>query len=217
MTLPAIYKRKSRLTARKQGRLLEYFVAGTSARAASELVDVQPNTAIAFFMRLRQLISSRLPSYVLSTDIHLSWDERASTGHPGTGRVVVFGLLRRNDNIRVAIIPNENAASLQPVYPVKVLPEYVFYIDSTQSSRRFFLSDLQYECTSCSNLINARKNHLIGIENFWNQARRHMQKYNGVRLDNFYWFLKEYEWRYNGGRHGQLLEQLRSWYRYSRN
>ncbi|MBL6933472.1 MAG: IS1595 family transposase, partial [Rhodospirillales bacterium] len=31
--------------------------------------------------------------------------------------------------------------------------------------------------------------------------------------DNFYWFLKECEWRFNGGNHADLLKQLKSWYK----
>jgi transposase len=64
-----MYERRSRLTARQQSRLMEYFVAGTTARAAAGLVGVQPNTAIRFFMRLRQLIASKLPSYELSGEV----------------------------------------------------------------------------------------------------------------------------------------------------
>ena len=36
-----MYERKSRLTSRQQGRLIEYFVAGATTRAAAELVSVQ--------------------------------------------------------------------------------------------------------------------------------------------------------------------------------
>lgn len=211
--LPTIYKRKSRLTSRKQARLIEYFVAGISARAASELVDVQPNTAINFFMRLRRLISSHIPSYSLVMDNDHIGDKAAWWELPDTDRVVVFGLIMRDEKVHVAIIPNENAANLQPVLAEKVMPEYVFYIDSTQTTRTFFLSDLHYECTQHSNMFDSSKKHLVGIENFWLRARKHMQKYNGIRLDNFYWFLKEYEWRFNGGNHKQLLEQLMAWYR----
>lgn len=46
----------------KQMRLIEHFVAGTTARAAAEIVGVQSNTAVGFFMRLRQLIASKLPA-----------------------------------------------------------------------------------------------------------------------------------------------------------
>jgi transposase-like protein len=38
-----MYQRKSRLSPRKQGRLTEHFVAGTTARAAAEIIGVQPN------------------------------------------------------------------------------------------------------------------------------------------------------------------------------
>jgi len=48
---------------------MEHFVAGTTARATAELVGIQPNTAIRFFMRLRQLISSKQPSYKLSGEV----------------------------------------------------------------------------------------------------------------------------------------------------
>jgi transposase len=61
-----MYQRKSRLTPRQQSKLIEHFVAGTTGRAAAELVGVQPNTAIRFFMRLRQLIAGKQPSYELS-------------------------------------------------------------------------------------------------------------------------------------------------------
>ncbi len=64
-----MYRRRSRLTPRQQSKLIEHFVAGTTARAAAELVGIQPNTAIRFFMRLRQLISSKQPSYKLSGEV----------------------------------------------------------------------------------------------------------------------------------------------------
>ncbi len=50
-----------------------------------------------------------------------------------------------------------------------------------------------------------------GIENFWNQAKRHMRKFNGVPKKHFHLFLKECEWRFNGGSPKQLLRQLRLW------
>ena len=36
-----------------------------------------------------------------------------------------------------------------------------------------------------SKLFADRHNHINGIENFWNQAKRHMQKFNGVSKDQF--------------------------------
>ena len=64
-----------------------------------------------------------------------------------------------------------------------------------------------------SKVFADKQNHINGIENFWNQAKRHMRKYNGIKKDNFYWFLKECEWRFNGGNHKMLLNQLKHWYK----
>jgi len=58
-----MYLRKSRLSVRKQNKLIELFIAGTTARAAVKVVGVQSNTAITYFMRLRKLVASKLPSY----------------------------------------------------------------------------------------------------------------------------------------------------------
>ena len=60
-----MYTRKGRLSPRRHNRLLEYFVAGTTARAAVEIIGVQPNTAIRFYMRLRFLIASYRASQVV--------------------------------------------------------------------------------------------------------------------------------------------------------
>ncbi len=93
-----MYERRSRLTPHQQSRLIEHFVAGTTARAASELIGVQANTAIRFFMRLRQLIASKLPSYELSGEVeadesYFGGKRNGKRGRGSAGKVAVFGLL----------------------------------------------------------------------------------------------------------------------------
>ena len=48
--------RKSRLSRGQQERLVEHFVAGTTARTTAVLVGVNKSTAAYYFHRLRQLI-----------------------------------------------------------------------------------------------------------------------------------------------------------------
>jgi transposase len=36
-----------------------------------------------------------------------------------------------------------------------------------------------------SKLFAHKHNHINGIENFWNQAKRHMHKFNGVPKEHF--------------------------------
>ncbi len=90
---------RSRLSSSKQSRLIEHFVAGTTARAAAEIVEIQVNTSIQFYMRLRKLIASKIPSYELSGEVKAdeSYFRRVRKGKRGrgaAGKVVVFGLLK---------------------------------------------------------------------------------------------------------------------------
>ena len=64
-----MYERRSRLNYRQQAELIKFFVAGATARAAGEMAGVNRNTATSYFMRLRRLIASHLPSYRLSGEI----------------------------------------------------------------------------------------------------------------------------------------------------
>ena len=54
--LPAVYTRKSKLSKARRLRLLEHFVAGTTVRAAAELVGVNRNTVNRFYLALRTIV-----------------------------------------------------------------------------------------------------------------------------------------------------------------
>jgi len=55
---------------------------------------------------------------------------------------------------------------------------------------------LDIEATKVAQLTGLNRNtvHINGIENFWNQAKHHMRKFNGVPKCHFPLFLKECEW-----------------------
>ena len=52
--------RKSRLSRHKQDRLIEHFVAGTTARCAAALIGVNRKTSAYYFHRLREIIADHL-------------------------------------------------------------------------------------------------------------------------------------------------------------
>lgn len=216
-----IYARRSRLTTRQQGRLIEYFVTGATARAAGEVLGVQANTAALFFMRLRQLIASKLPSYELDGEVeadesYFGGVRKGRRGRGAAGKVAVFGLLKRRGKVFTAIIPNAKTATLMPIIEEKVAPDSIVYTDTFKAYNALDVSDFHHLRINHSKLFADRQNHINGIENFWNQAKRHMRRFNGIKPDNFYWFLKECEWRFNGGNHKQLLKQLKYWYKSTR-
>jgi len=52
--------RKSRLSSAKQHKLIEYFVAGTTARCAADLLNVNRKIAAYYYHRLREIIIMKL-------------------------------------------------------------------------------------------------------------------------------------------------------------
>jgi transposase len=213
-----VYSRKSRLSPRKQGKLIELFVAGSTARAAAEVTGVQANTAIRFFMGLRKLISSKLPSYELGGEVeadesYFGGRRKGKRGRGAAGKVAVFGLLKRGGKVYTAIIPDATTATLLPIIEEKVQPDSIVYTDTFKAYNALDVSDFRHMRINHSELFADKGNHINGIENFWNQAKRHLRRFNGIKKEGFYWFLKECEWRFNGGNHQQLLRQIKQWYK----
>ncbi|GAB2199425.1 IS1595 family transposase [Sessilibacter sp. MAH4] len=213
-TLKLMYTRKSRLTPRQQSRLIEYFVVGATARAAAEMLGVQPNTAIRFFMRLRQLIASRLPRYDLSGEVEIDESyfggvRKGKRGRSAGGKIAVFGLLKRGGKVFTVIIPNAKTETLLPIINEKVTPDSIVYTNTFKSYNALDVSDFHHQRINHSKLFADNTNHINGIENSWNQAKHHLRKFNGIKQDNFYWFLKECEWLFNGRDHQTLLKQLK--------
>ena len=200
---------------------MELFVAGSTARAAAQIVGIQANSAIAFFMRLRWLIASNLPSYELSGEVeadesYFGGARKGKRGRGAAGKVAVFGLLKRGGKVYACIIPNARTETLLPIIQEKVTPDSIVYTDSLRSYNALDVSEFYHRRVNHSLLFAEGRNHINGIENFWNQEKRHLRKFNGIKPENFHWFLKECEWRFNGGNHQQLLKQLKYWYKHAK-
>ena len=214
-----LYQRTSRMPVRQQQKLLEHFVAGTTARAAAMLVGVQANTAIRFYQRLRRLMASKVERYELSGEVeadesYFGGVRKGRRGRGAAGKGPVFGLLKRGGKVYTAIIPNAHASTLIPIIREKVMPDSIVYTDSFQVYDVLDVSEFHHRRVNHRNVcVSNRGHHINGIENFWSQAKRHLRRFNGIPKDRFYWFLKECDWRFNGGGHAALLYQLKSWYR----
>mgnify|MGYP006113175443 CR=1 FL=1 len=95
--------RKSRLSVYKQDRLIEHFVAGTTARCAASLVGVNFKTSAYYFHRLREIIAGHLEQEadtVFSGEIevdesYFGGKRKGKRGRGAAGKVPVFGLLKR--------------------------------------------------------------------------------------------------------------------------
>ena len=207
--------RKSRLGRHKQNKLIEHFVAGTTARTAAVLIGVNKSTASYYFHRLRELIykaiedNTPFSGEIEVDESYFGGKRKGKRGRGAAGKVPVFGLLKRGGKVYTKIIPDAKAATLMPIMQDKILPDSVVYTDSFSSYNVLDVSCFKHYRINHSELFADKKNHINGIENFWNQAKRHLRKYNGIPKDHFHLYLKECEWRFNTPNPRQQLLQLK--------
>ena len=208
--------RKSRLSKLKQDKLLEHFVSGSTARVAASLVDVNKNTASYYFHRLRELIfayTEKMAGEYFKGEIEVDESyfggvRKGKRGRGAAGKIPVFGLLKRGGKVFTKVIANVKSETLLPIIREKVVPDSIVYTDTFRSYNVLDVSEFRHYRINHSKLFANQKNHINGIENFWNQAKRHMRKFNGIDKNNFYLFLKECEWRFNNPNPTTQLKQL---------
>ena len=211
-------RRKSRLTASIQQELIKHFVLGSTARSAAEIVGVNRNTATLYFRKLREIIESRLGREGSKLAGEIELDEsyfggtrKGKRGRGAAGKVPVFGLLKRGGKVHVVIIPNAKSETILPIIRKKIKPDSVVYTDTFKSYDVLDVSEFHHYRINHSTDFANNSNHINGIENFWNQAKRHLRKFNGIPKDQFHLFIKECEWRFNYRPTKNLYQVLINW------
>ena len=195
--------KKSKLSWYKQSKLIELFVAGSTARTAAALVNVNKTTASYYFHRLRLLIhdnSEHLEMFEGEIEVDESYfggRRKGKRGRGAAGKTPVFGLLKRNGKVYTVIVPNAQSSTLLPIIREKVKPDSIVYTDTYKSYNALDVSEFKHFRINHSELFADKFNHINGIENFWNQAKRHFRKFNGIPKAHFELYLKECEWRFN--------------------
>lgn len=211
--------RRSKLSRDKKSKLIEHFVAGTTARTASELIGVNRNTAIYFYHRLRSIIAQKIddemPFYgeVEVDESYFGGRRKGNRGRGSAGKVPVFGLLKRGGKVYACVIQDAKADTLMPIMKKRIIPDSIVYSDSFKSYNTLDTQGFKHFRINHSKLFADKKNHINGIENFWNQAKRHLRKFNGIPKEHFGLFLKECQWRFNTANPKTQITQLKSWVR----
>lgn len=208
-----------RLKRNVQLRLLEYFVLEVTARSAADLLEIQANSAILFYRKIREVIAAHLEEESKEIfDGSIELDEsyfggirKGKRGRGAAGKVAVFGILKRGGKVFTQIVSNTRSETLMPLIARKIAPDSIVYTDCYGSYNVLDVSSFFHERINHSERFGEGRNHINGIENFWNQAKRVLRKYNGIAKESFPLFLKECEFRFNYGTPKNQLAVLKKW------
>jgi transposase len=211
---------RCKLTRKQQVELLKFFIGEVTARKAAELVGINRNTCTLYYRKVREVIAYHIEQDAREYfDGEIELDEsyfggvrKGKRGRGAAGKVVVFGILKRGGKVFTKIVVDTKTATLMPIIRQKVMPDSIVYTDTYRSYNALDVSEFtHHRINHSTHFAEDAKHHINGIENFWNQAKRVLRKYNGIPKDSFKLFLKECEFRFNYGTAKQQLQMLKKW------
>ncbi|MCW9697929.1 MULTISPECIES: IS1595 family transposase [unclassified Avibacterium] len=186
-----------------------------TARSAANLLEINPNSAALFYRKIREVISNHLAqdaNEIFAGEIELDESDfigkKRKKGRGAKDKTAVFGMLKREGKVYTVIVENTKANTLLPVIKRKIMPDSVVYTDYYHSYDVLDISEFKHVRINHSTHFAEAKNHINGIENFWNQAKRVLRKYNKIDKKSFPLFLKECEFRFNFGTPKKQLKTL---------
>ncbi|MDG6794321.1 IS1595 family transposase [Glaesserella parasuis] len=202
-----------------QKKLLEFFMLEVTARSAADLLVIQPNSAILFYRKIREVISYHLAleadevfdGQIELDESYFGGPRKGKRGRGAAGKVAVFGILKRQGKVFTVVVNDTKTTTLMPVIARKIKPDSWVYTDTYRNYDALDVSEFHHERINHSELFAEKQNHINDIENFWNQAKRILRKYNGIDRKSFPLFLKECEFRFNFGTPKEQLKTLRKW------
>ncbi|MCT8558103.1 IS1595 family transposase [Glaesserella parasuis] len=181
-----------------QKKLLEFFMLEVTARSAADLLVIQPNSAILFYRKIREVISYHLAleadevfdGQIELDESYFDGTRKGKRGRGAVGKTAVFGLLKCDGKVYAVVVPNSICDTFTDFY---------------RSYDVLDVSEFNHFRINHSTHFAEKQNHVNGIENFGNQAKRHLRKFNGIPKAHFELYLKECEWHFN---HSNLKSQI---------
>ena len=151
-----------KLSKRVQKKLLEFFVLQVTARSAADILDIQPNSAILFYRKIRMVISHHLAlaadevfeGPVELDESYFGGRRKGRRGRGAAGKVVVFGILKRNGRVYTVVVDNAKSETLLPVIK-KIVPDSIVYTDNLSSYDKLDVSGFIHHCIDHSKELTA--------------------------------------------------------------
>ena len=204
---------RCKLSNKTQLELIKYFILEVTARSAANMLRIHPNSAALFYRKLRMVISEHLyeeskemfKGQIEIDESYFGGTRKGKRGRGAAGKVAVFGMLKRKGKVYTVIVQDTCSSTLMNEITNKIRLQSIVYTDNYPSYNALDVSGFHHHRINHSEAFADKKNHINGIENFWNQAKRVLRKYNGIDKKSFPLFLKECEFRFNyGSPHDQL-------------
>jgi transposase len=122
---------------------------------------------------------------------------KGNRGRGAAGKVPVFGILERDGQVHVSVVPDVSAATLLKLTVKKVRRGSVVYTDRFGSYDSLMFCGYRHLKVDHQKVFSSGRVYINGLEGFWSWAKERLMKHHGVSKHRFPLYLKELEFRYN--------------------
>jgi transposase len=185
-------------------QILYYFYLEISARKTAKELDLNYRLVHRKFMNFRKLIADYCKKENEKLNGELELDEsyfggkrKGNRGRGAENKAIVFGILERKGKIYTKIVENVSKETLMKEIENKTQKGSVFYTDGWKSYNSLEQYGKHNVIKHDQDKFADGKNHINGIEGFWSFAKERFHKYHGIKKNNYPFYLKEMEFRFN--------------------
>ena len=189
---------------RRSLEILYYFYLEVSARKTAKELQLDYGVIHRKFMHFRRSISEYCNQQAVILNGELEIDEsyfggkrKGQRGRGAKNKTIVFGILERKGKIYTKIVENVSAETLMSEIQNKTLKGSVFYTDGWKSYASLEQYGKHNIIDHDKELVNKNHNHINGVEGFWSFAKERFHKYHGIDKQNYPFYVKEMEFRFN--------------------
>jgi len=195
---------KYRLSKSMIKEIVRLFWLMVPASRVAKDIGINRKTVFSYYTKLRLLIaeentksSSQFSGEVEVDEAYFGGVRKGKRGRGAGGKIPVFGLLKRNGQVRVVFPKQVDKKTLQGAIKTHVKPHSWVYSDSFRAYDRLDLEGFHHIRIRHEKTFGRGTRHINSIENFWGFAKRRLKMYHGGYKRNFVLFMREMEYRFN--------------------
>ena len=200
------YYRSAKIGEAKFREVLRCFGEDLTASSTARMTGVTVRSVNDIFIRLRRRLAA-ISNCKSSLRGIIEVDEsyfgphrvKGKRGRGAGDKTIVFGILKRGDEVWTQIVPNAKKRTLQRLIRGKVSLDSVIHSDGWVGYDGLvdvgFAKHLRVR--HADNEFAVKENHINGIESFWGYAKHRLARFKGIRREKFFLHLKETEFRFN--------------------
>lgn len=190
------------MSVKAKRKLLEYFVLGVPAYRARFRLPCSQKTAERFFRDIRRVLAHH-EHFQKPLSGELEMDEspfggrrKGKRGWGAAGKILVFGIMKRNGKVRLSIVPNRKYATIRDEIHKHTKTGSLYYTDDYEAYASLPLRG-DHVVVKKEKGKPIGRDHINGIEGFWSYAKHWLYQYRGVHKKFFHLYLGEISFRFN--------------------